>query len=151
LSKHTFARGFTLVEMLLVITIIVAATAVVAPNLTSGNQASILKGAARDLGSAMRFARGQALTTHQDSLVSINLEENTYQVTGREKTYQLNNDIDITLSVAQTESDGTGTGSVRFFSDGSSSGGRVTLELAEMKQTLDINWLTGQIESNAEE
>ena len=137
--------------MLLVITIMVGATAVVAPQLSSGNQASVLKSAARDMASALRFARGQALTSHQDALVSINLEENTYQVTGREKIYQLDKDIDITLAIAQTESDGTGTGSLRFFPDGSSSGGRITLELADLKQTLDINWLTGQIEFNAQE
>ncbi len=148
--KHTVAGGFTLVELLLVITITVAAMAVVAPNLSSGNQASTLKSAARDVASALRFARGQALTTHKDALVSIDLEENTYQVTGREKVYQLDNEIDITLAVAQSELSGSGVGSVRFFPDGSSSGGRVTLELADLKQTLDINWLTGQIEFNVQ-
>ncbi len=136
--------------MLLVITVMVGAMAVVAPNLSSGNQASTLKAAMRDLASALRFARGQALITHQDTLVSIDLEENTYQATGRDKTYRLDPDIDITLSVAQSELSGSGAGSVRFFPDGSSTGGRVTLELAGQKQTLDINWLTGQIEFNVE-
>ncbi len=136
--------------MLLVIVVTVGAMAVVAPNLSSGNKASTLKAAARDLGSALRYARGQALVSHQDTLVSINLEENNYQVTGRDKVYQLDQDIDVTLSVAQSELSDSGTGSVRFFADGSSSGGRVTLELAGQKQTLDINWLTGQVEFNAQ-
>jgi general secretion pathway protein H len=139
------------VEILLVLTITLAAMAVVAPNLASGNQSSMLKGAARDLASALRFARGHALTTHQDAKVSIDLEENTYEVTGREKLFQLEKEIDITLSVAQTELSGTGAGGIRFFPDGSSSGGRVTLELGGQTQTIDINWLTGQVEINAQE
>lgn len=131
------------------ITIGVMAMAVVAPNLTSGNQSSILKTAARDLASGLRFARGEALTTQTDSALSLDLEENSYQVTGQDKTYQLSNDIEITLSVAQSESE-NGVGSIRFFPDGSSTGGRITLELTGLKQTIDVNWLTGQIELNAE-
>lgn len=143
------AAGFTLVELLLVITITVMAMAVVAPNLTSGNEASTLKSAGRDLASALRFARGKALTTQQEALMSLNLEENSYLVTGKEQVYKLSDDIDITLAVAQKEQDGTGTGSIRFFPDGSSSGGRITLELGQFKQILDINWLTGHVELHA--
>lgn len=135
--------------MLLVITITVGAMAVVAPNLTTGNQASILKGAARELASGLRYARGQALTTQKDASLSLDLENNTYEVTGQNKTYQLANDIDITVAIAQNEANGSGVGSIRFFSDGSSSGGRITLELADLEQTVDVNWLTGQIELNA--
>lgn len=149
MSKTTATSGFTLVELLLVITIGVMAMAVVAPNLTSGNQSSTLKSAARDLASSLRFARGEALTTQADTALSIDLEENTYQVTGQEKPYQLLNDIEITLSVAQSEVV-DGMGSIRFFPDGSSSGGRIILELNDLKQTVDVNWLTGQIELNAE-
>lgn len=147
--KTTATGGFTLVELLLVITIGVMAMAVVAPNLTSGNQSSTLKSAARDLASGLRFARGEALTTQADTALSIDLEENSYQVTGQKKTYQLLNDIEITLSVAQSEVV-DGVGSIRFFPDGSSSGGRIILELNDLKQTVDVNWLTGQIELNAE-
>lgn len=126
------------------------AMAVVAPNLTSGNQSSVLKGAARDIASGLRFARGQALTTQKDTQLSIDLEENTYTVSGQDKTYHLSNDIEITLAVAQNEASGDGEGSIRYFADGSSSGGRITLELNDLKQTVDVNWLTGQIELNAQ-
>lgn len=149
MPKTTAASGFTLVELLLVITIGVMAMAVVAPNLTSGNQSSTLKSAARDLASGLRSARGEALTTQADTALSIDLEENSYQITGQDKTYQLLNDIEITLSVAQSEVV-DGAGSIRFFPDGSSSGGRIILELNDLKQTIDVNWLTGQIELNAE-
>ncbi len=131
------------------ITISVMAMAVVAPNLTSGNQSSVLKSAARDLASGLRYARGQALTTKTDSALSINLALNSYQVTGQTKTYQLDKDIEITLSIAQSESV-DGVGSIRFFPDGSSTGGRITLEMPGLKQSVDVNWLTGQIELNAE-
>lgn len=122
--------------------------AVIAPNLSSGNSASILKSAARDLASGLRYARGKALGSQQDTKLTINLETNSYQVTGQDKTYQLATDIDITLAVAQTEAE-QGEGSIRFYPDGSSSGGRVTLELDDLIQTVDVNWLTGRVELNA--
>lgn len=149
MRKRQLAQGFTLVEMLLVITISIMAMAVVSPNLSSGNQSSILKSAGRDIASALRYARGKALTTQKEAVVTLNLEENSYQVTGRDKQFKLKEEIDITLSVAQTEQDGVGSGSVRFFADGSSSGGKITLELGEFKQIIDINWLTGQVELHA--
>ncbi|MGA7117479.1 MAG: hypothetical protein WBY12_09835 [Hyphomicrobium sp.] len=34
---------------------------------------------------------------------------------------------------------------MRFFPDGSSTGGRVTLVAGERKRLLDINWLTGAV------
>ncbi len=144
-------QGFTLVELLLVLTITVMALAVVAPNISSGNQASVLKSAARDVASALRFARGKALTTQKEALVSIDLQENSYQVTGRDKVYKLSDEIDITLSVSQTEQDGVGVGSIRFFPDGSSSGGKITLDLGNFTQELTINWLTGQVEIDVPE
>jgi general secretion pathway protein H len=36
--------------------------------------------------------------------------------------------------------------SIRFFADGSSTGGRITLEREHAAWKIDINWLTGQIE-----
>jgi general secretion pathway protein H len=47
---------------------------------------------------------------------------------------------------AQTELTGEGAANIRFFPDGSSTGGRVTLERGQTVWKIDINWLTGQIE-----
>ena len=144
--KPAFQRGFTLIELLIVIVIIAATAAIVAPNIGSGNQTATLKGAARELSSALRFARGYALSRHKESTLLLNLDDNTYKITGKEKLYKLSKDIEVTLEIAEAELINEKQGGFRFFADGSSTGGRITLEIAENKRQIDVNWLTGQVE-----
>ena len=91
------------------------------------------------------YARGQALISRQETTVTLDLAENTYTVSGRDKIYSIPKAIDITVVTAQNEVT-EGQGSIRFFADGSSTGGRITLELGKAAWQIDINWLTGQIE-----
>lgn len=138
-------KGFTLLELIVVLFIVVLGFSVVGINLSSGNDATGLKVAARDIVSALRFARGEALISHQETTVTLDLAENTYTVSGRDKIYSIPKAIDITVVTAQSEMT-EGQGSIRFFADGSSTGGRITLELGKAAWQIDINWLTGQIE-----
>ena len=139
-------RGFTLVELLIVIVVIAMTAAVVAPNIGSGNQTATLNGAARELASGLRFARGHALSYGKESILLLNLNDNTYKITDKNKLYKLSKDIEVTLEIAQSQRVNEKQGGFRFFPDGSSTGGRITLELAENKRQLDVNWLTGQVE-----
>ena len=138
--------GFTLVELLIVIVIVSIMAAVVGSSIGSGNQSTVLKGAAREIASALRFARGHAMTHRKESTFHFDLEQNSYRVTGKKKNYKLSKDIEVTLDLAQSQVQDNSQGAIRFFPDGSSTGGRVTLEIAESKRQLDVNWLTGQVE-----
>lgn len=142
--------GFTLIELLIVLVIIVLGFAVVAVNVSSGHRALEHKAAVRDIVSALRYARGQALMTHQETEVSFNLADNSYTVSGRDKVYTIPEFIDVTVVTAQSEITGEGQGNIRFFADGSSTGGRITLEREGEASRVDINWLTGQIETENE-
>jgi general secretion pathway protein H len=138
--------GFTLLELIVVLFIVVLGFSVVGINLSSGNDSTETKAAARDIVSALRYARGQALMSHQETTVALNLAENTYTVSGRDKVYIIPNTIEVTVVTAQSELAGEGLGNIRFFADGSSTGGRITLERGNTAWQIDINWLTGQIE-----
>jgi len=138
-------QGFTLIELMVVMVIMILGTAVVGINFSSGNDRTEMKAAARDIVSALRYARGEALMEHRETTVDFDLEENSYTVSGRDKIYRIPETIDLTIVTAQSELTGQGQGSVRFFADGSSTGGRVTLERGTAKWQIDINWLTGHI------
>lgn len=142
--------GFTLIELLIVLVIIVLGFSVVALNISSGHRALEHKAAVRDIVSALRYARGQALMTHRETEVSFNLTDNSYTVSGRDKVYTIPEFIDVTVVTAQSEITGEGQGNIRFFADGSSTGGRITLERGEDAWRVDINWLTGQVETENE-
>ncbi|MDD5319008.1 MAG: GspH/FimT family protein [Methylococcales bacterium] len=138
--------GFTLLELVVVLFIVVLGFSVVGINLSSGNEPTEIKAAARDIVSALRYARGQALMSHQETTLALDLAENNYTVSGRDRVYIIPKTIDITVVTAQSELRGEGLGNIRFFADGSSTGGRITLERGNTAWQIDINWLTGQIE-----
>lgn len=139
-------KGFTLIELLVVMAIVGIMVVSVASNIGGGSPSTVLNGAAREVASALRYARGHAMTHRKESTFQFDLDENTYQVTDKAKEYVLSKDIEVTLDVAQSQAQDSRRGAIRFFPDGSSTGGRVTLEIGETKRQLDVNWLTGQVE-----
>ncbi len=141
--------GFTLLELVVVLFIVVLGFSVLGINLSSRNDSTELKVAARDIVSALRYARGQALISHHETTLSLDLSNNTYTVSSRRKVYPIPKAIKVTVVTAQSELSGEGLANIRFFADGSSKGGRITLEQGKAAWQIDINWLTGQIELEA--
>lgn len=138
--------GFTLIELLFVLFIVILGFGAIGISISSGNDATQHKAVARDLVSALRFAKGQALMFHKQTTVALDLTENAYTVTDRDKVYDIPESIDLTVVTAQEELAGEGLANIRFFPDGSSTGGRITLDRDSDSWQIDINWLTGQIE-----
>jgi general secretion pathway protein H len=139
-------KGFTLLELMVVLFIVVLGFSAIGINLSSGNNATEIKAAARDIVSALRYARGQALISHQETTLALDLTNNSYTVSSRGKVYPIPKAIKVTVVTAQSEITGEGLGNIRFFADGSSTGGRITLQRGKVAWQIDINWLTGQIE-----
>ncbi|NOT12020.1 MAG: prepilin-type N-terminal cleavage/methylation domain-containing protein [Methylococcaceae bacterium] len=139
-------QGFTLIELMVVLFIVVLGFSAIGIALSSGNDSTEHKSVARDIVSALRYARGHALLSHQEATVTFDLAENSYTVSEQDKIYPIPQTIDVSLVTGQKELSGEGQGSIRFFADGSSSGGRITLERAGRAWKIDINWLTGLIE-----
>jgi general secretion pathway protein H len=140
-----YSHGFTMIELLVVMVIIVAGLSIIGPSITTGHASSQIKAAARDMGSALRFVRGQAIAKQQAAKFHLDLSQNSYQLEGRDKVFQIPNNIAITLVTAQSQISEDGQGQIVFFPDGSSIGGRITLQLEKFKKQIDINWLTGYV------
>ena len=139
-------KGFTLLELMVVLFIMVLGFSIIGINLSSGNNATEHQRAARDIVSALRYARGMALMSHRETAVTFNLNENSYTVNNRDKVFTIPETIKVTVVTTQSQLLGQNQGSIRFFADGSSTGGRVSLKRGENQWQIDINWLTGQIE-----
>jgi general secretion pathway protein H len=142
---HKSLQGFTLLELIIVLVISVLGFAAVAVNISSGNASTHLETVARDLASALRYAHGQALLTHKPVSVIVDLEQNQYRISDRERAYDFDGHIEVSLTVAEeTFGDGK-AGAIQFFPDGSSTGGRVTLEWGKQLRRIDVNWITGAV------
>ena len=53
--------------------------------------------------------------------------------------------LDLKLYTAQSEIVDDRRGAIRFYPDGSSTGGRVTVASGERKLLVDVDWLTGRV------
>ena len=139
------SQGFTLLELIIVLVISVLGFAAVAVNINSGNTSTSLETVARDLASALRYAHGQALLTHKTVAVSVNLEGNDYRISDRDRVYAFDAQIEVTLTVAEESFNEGESGRIAFFPDGSSTGGRITLEWGKQLRRIDVNWITGAV------
>ena len=58
---------------------------------------------------------------------------------------RLDQDLTSTLNTAEDEMRGPYLGGIRFWPDGSATGGRVTLDKAQLSIRVDVEWLTGRV------
>jgi len=142
----TRSHGFTLMELLVTLSIAMLLLALVPPLFSSGVSSAEFKSAARRVAAGLRFARGYAVSHDQETTLSLDLERRVFQITGNPRVNSLPEGIDIKLFTAQSELVDESTGSIRFFPDGSSTGGRVTLARGNSEYAVDVSWLTGRVE-----
>jgi len=144
-NSGAWPTGFTLLEVLLALVIAGVLMAVAVPNFGPAVARAQLYAATRDVASGLRHARGQALTRGREATFELDVDRHRYRVTGRKKAYTLPDPVRLSLYTAETETVDEGTGRIRFFSDGSATGGRVTLEGGGQKRMVDVSWLTGEV------
>ena len=138
-------QGFTLVELLVTLAILALVLAVVPPVLSGAMDGIRFSSAERDLVSALRYARSRAVNLQQTVTVDINVKHGTMQVAGRQRDLSIPDDTSLTLRTARQEQLSEHAGAIRFYPDGSSTGGQVRLRRGDRVSSVDVNWLTGWI------
>lgn len=140
--------GFTLLELLIVLAVMTLALAMVPPLLSSVGLTTELRGSARQLAAAMRVARSRAATKQQEAVVTVDLEQRRFTVSGSEGSGRaLPDDEEVTLRLytARSELIDDAVGQIRFFPDGTSTGGYVALADERVEYRVSIDWLTGHV------
>jgi general secretion pathway protein H len=139
------ARGVTMLELLVVIAIMGLVSAIVIPMFGPGVSTSELKGAARQVASGMRLARSEAMATRQERFVTLDLEGRRFMVGSDKRAHALPKDVELKLFTAQKDLVNDKVGAIRFYPDGGSNGGRLTIASGERKFEVDVDWLTGRV------
>ena len=161
-------RGFTLLELLVVLLLTGLAYGLAAPGIGSGNDALQLGSAARQLGAGLRQARSRAITGRQEAVLTLDLAARQFSLTvpevapgspqgagapegaageppPRRRVHRLPKRVDIVLVTASSEQIDDQVAGIRFFPDGGSTGGRITLSVGAARKVIEINWLTGRV------
>ena len=139
-------KGFTLVELLVVLVILGLLLSLAPAAFDRALPGLQLKEAARDVAAALRQARGLAVRDNREAVLIFDTEARTYRVGETGGPRQLDPDIEITLLTAESELTDEFTGGMRFFPDGTSTGGQVKLTRGTRDYAVRVDWLTGRVE-----
>lgn len=136
-------NGFTLLEMLVVITIIALMTTIVGLNMR-GKQGTDLDSVGRTLVADLRYVRSKALVGSADSALTFDVASRKYF--SRDATIDRSLAQEISIAVTVDERDIGGTrGRIVFYPDGSSSGGKIRLIKNGRQLEVVTTWLNGYV------
>jgi len=137
--------GMSLLELLVVLMLMSLIAAMAVPYISGGVSGSELKGAAREVAAGLRFARSDAVSSHRETRLVLDLEQRTFRVDRDARVHALPKQVDLKLFTAQSDLVDEKTGAIRFYPDGGSNGGRITIAAGERKYEVDVDWLTGRV------
>ncbi len=137
-------KGFTLIEMIVVIVLIGIVASVVTFSFTRSLAGARIQAAANDLVAGLRYTRGQAIIKGEQKVLMLDLEKNTWAAPGKEAR-ELPKGMILRLTTAQQELTSDKAGGIRFFPDGASTGGNIAIVLGEREWKINVGWLTGEV------
>jgi len=153
------SKGFTLVEMLVVLAVMALIVAIVPPFLGAGQSRAELQTAARAIEAALRETRSLAIRQGRSQTFLVDAASGSYRGGDRERVRHVPAGIRLSLFAASDprprgeDASGAGTDrgrddatpAIRFFADGSSTGGGVRLLHGGRSAEIAVDWLTGRV------
>lgn len=136
-------RGFTLLEMLVVIVLISIAAGLVGFGLQQGLRTAKERQAVGQIVEALRSTRARAIVSGTTERTLFDLRQLSFQAPGRPLKHWPA-DLQVTLHTAEQAGS-----AVEFYPDGSSTGGNLLLANGARRWRIDIGWLTGSVQSKA--
>jgi general secretion pathway protein H len=100
--------------------------------------------AATRLADGLRATREEAMLQRQERVFAVDVNKRAFGSSAADSV-PLDPALDISLMTAKSELIGESTGGIRFFPDGSSSGGRIELRLRGDRAVVNVRWSTGVV------
>lgn len=137
--------GFTLAELLVVLAILALMVGLAMPLLDRAMPSLALKSTAGEIAVALRQARSQAIGGNVEVAVLVDLDGRRVSLGSREPIV-VDERYGISLFTGAEELIDRGSGRIRFYPDGTSTGGRVSIWLDERRFDVTVDWITGDVE-----
>ena len=136
-------RGFTLIELLVVLAIGAFITALVLPRLTGATEKAAVRSAARELEAALRATRSIAMTQGRPQALIIDTASGAFRQGSH--AGRLPGGIHLALTTTTGDRLDAQTGRIRFFPDGTSTGGGIDVWAGNDRNQVLVDWLSGRV------
>lgn len=136
--------GFTLLEMLAVVLLIGIAAAAVSVSVSQGLASARSRAASGELAAALRQVRTEAITRGESRALLVDVRDGSYTLANGRRV-ELPRGMAVALTAAREDQADDHRGRIRFFADGSSTGGRITLRQGRREWHVNVAWLTGAV------
>lgn len=143
-NQRSSQSGFSLLELLVALSILAVGLALVVPFFNRTRSALIVRGAAYEIAGQLRAARASANSKSVQRIMVFDLAARRYWGEGVVGSRVLPQSIAFDLAVPESEQSGR-TGRIRFLPDGSASGGRVILRDGKESWVVLVDWLSGDV------
>jgi general secretion pathway protein H len=137
--------GFTLLELIVALGIMALGVAVVFPYFNASRAGHQLRAAAYDIATQLRDARATAQARNVDQAFILDVGNHRMWLDGTEQRRYLSPRMALDVEVPSAEQLAANVVRVRFFADGSASGGKLVLRDGGRRATVTVNWLTGDV------
>jgi general secretion pathway protein H len=144
-TRDARQRGVSLLELLVVMGLLALIAGLVLPQFGDGVPTSQLKSSARQLAAGLRVARSEAVAQKRETFLVLDIANKRFKIDQDPREYRLPPRVSLKLFTAQRDLVNETTGAIRFFPDGGSNGGRITVASGERKFEVDVDWLTGRV------
>jgi general secretion pathway protein H len=142
-QARVHARGFSLVELLLVLLLVAVGSALVVPAIDRGIQKRVVREKAMELAAVARQLRARALREGEIRTLTVDAEEKSYRPGDEGKVF-LPAAVDFS-AVQGGEPLGGGARRFVFFPNGSILGGALTLRGSLSSYTVRLESLSGRV------
>lgn len=136
--------GFSLAEVIVVLVLVAGFFAIFSIGYMRSVSSAEIRNASREIVAGIRHTRGQAIVKRQQQVFTVDGENRTWQAAGRQPV-KLPDGLEIEMLTARSELTSERAGGIRFYPDGASTGGTVTLMMQDREWTITVAWLTGEV------
>ncbi len=137
--------GFTLLELLISLTIVAFALIVIVPNFSNSSERQKLELTANKIAATLRETRAASIRKNETFVFILDLKQRTYKNIYTGSITDLSKETDVKATVALSEVDDESNPSIRFWPDGSSTGGEIILTEDNNSYKISVDWLTGSV------
>jgi general secretion pathway protein H len=135
------AKGFTLIEMLVVLAIMALVVTLLTPMMRIGRSGADLRSARSEMLAAMRTARSTAISQNRTTAIVLDPVRGRYAEPNRD--HVLPNGMIMSWRALWPVAGHDDLGAIYFFPDGSASGGEIDLRTRNATSAVVVDWFSG--------